>query len=119
LRILSIASIFRTQQYFSERSRGSIPGMGKIFVSSPQRSHTGAGAHQPPLQWVPEFLFSGIKRPGREVDHSPPSNAEVKNGGAIPPFLHTRSGVVFSSTRTLPFFFFSYVSETGVASVLP
>jgi hypothetical protein len=27
----------------------------------------------------------GVKRPGREADHSPPSNAEVKASGAIPP----------------------------------
>jgi hypothetical protein len=26
-----------------------------------------------------DFLFSGFKRPGRDVDHSPPSNAEVRN----------------------------------------
>jgi hypothetical protein len=25
-------------------------------------------------------LFLGVKRPGREADHSPPSSAEVKNG---------------------------------------
>jgi hypothetical protein len=34
---------------------------------------------QPPLQWVPEALFLGVKRPWREADHSPPSSAEVKN----------------------------------------
>jgi hypothetical protein len=28
-------------------------------------------------------------RPKPETDHSPPSNAEVKNGGAIPPLPHT------------------------------
>jgi hypothetical protein len=33
--------------------------------------------------WVPKPLSSGAKRPGREADHSPPSIAEVKNGGAI------------------------------------
>jgi len=32
----------------------------------------------PPVQWVRE-LFLGIKWPGREVDHSPPSSGEVKN----------------------------------------
>jgi hypothetical protein len=32
-------------------------------------------------------LYLGLKQPGREVDHSPPSSAEVKNGEAIPPFL--------------------------------
>jgi hypothetical protein len=35
--------------------------------------------------------FPGVKKQGREVDHSPPSNAEVKNGGAIPPLPHMSS----------------------------
>jgi hypothetical protein len=29
-----------------------------------------------------------VKRPGREADHSPLSNAEIKNGGAIPQVPH-------------------------------
>jgi hypothetical protein len=29
--------------------------------------------------------FRGVKRPRREVDHSPSTTAENKNGGAIPP----------------------------------
>jgi hypothetical protein len=33
----------------------------------------------PPVQWVSEALSLEIKRPGREADHSSPSNAEVKN----------------------------------------
>jgi len=33
---------------------------------------------QPPNQWVPGSLSFGVKRPGREADHSPASNAEVK-----------------------------------------
>jgi hypothetical protein len=48
------------------------------------RSYTTAsrmalGPIQPPIQWVPEALSLGVKRPGREADHSPPSIAEVKN----------------------------------------
>jgi hypothetical protein len=35
--------------------------------------------------------FSGIKRLARDADHSPPSSAEVENGGAIPPLPHTSS----------------------------
>jgi hypothetical protein len=35
--------------------------------------------------------FPGITQPGREADHSPPSSAEVKNGGAIAPFPHMSS----------------------------
>jgi hypothetical protein len=34
---------------------------------------------QPPIQWVAGALSLGVKRPGREVNHSPPSSAEVKN----------------------------------------
>jgi hypothetical protein len=36
------------------------------------------GLTQPPIKWVPGSLSLGVKRPGREVDHSPPSSAEVK-----------------------------------------
>jgi hypothetical protein len=32
-----------------------------------------------PTQWVAEALSPGVKRPGREADHSPPTSAEVKN----------------------------------------
>jgi hypothetical protein len=41
------------------------------------------GPIQPPIQWVPGPLSRGIKRPGREADHSPPSSAEIKIRGAI------------------------------------
>jgi hypothetical protein len=36
------------------------------------------GPTQPPIQWVPGALSLGVKRPGREAGHSPPSSAEVK-----------------------------------------
>jgi hypothetical protein len=35
--------------------------------------------------------FLEVKRQGREADHSPPSSAEVKNGGTLLPFLRTSS----------------------------
>jgi hypothetical protein len=34
---------------------------------------------QPPIQWLPGVLSLGVKPPGREADHSPPSSAVVKN----------------------------------------
>jgi hypothetical protein len=37
-----------------------------------------------------------VKRPRREVDHSPSSSVEVKNGRSIPPLLHTFHGVVLN-----------------------
>jgi hypothetical protein len=30
------------------------------------------------IQWVPEALSPGVKRSGREADHSPPTSAEIK-----------------------------------------
>jgi hypothetical protein len=37
------------------------------------------------MQWLLGALSPGVKLPGREADHSPPSIAEVKNDGAISP----------------------------------
>jgi hypothetical protein len=41
-------------------------------------SRPALGPTQPPIQWVPGALFLGVKRPGREADHSPPYSAEIK-----------------------------------------
>jgi hypothetical protein len=46
-----------------------------IFTTA---SRTALGPTQPPIRWVPEALSLGVKRPGREADHSPPSSAEAK-----------------------------------------
>jgi hypothetical protein len=43
---------------------------------------TGSGVHPAPY---PMSIGRSLKRPGREADQSPPSSAEAKNGGAIPP----------------------------------
>jgi hypothetical protein len=39
---------------------------------------TPLGPTQPPIQWVSGALSLGVKRPGREPDHPPPTSAEVK-----------------------------------------
>jgi hypothetical protein len=39
---------------------------------------TGSGVHSTSYPMGGEDPFPGIKRPGREADHSPPSNADVK-----------------------------------------
>jgi hypothetical protein len=51
-------------------------GLG-IFLST-AASRMALGPTQSPIQWVPRALCLGVKRPGREADHSPPSSAEVK-----------------------------------------
>jgi hypothetical protein len=43
---------------------------------------------QPTIQWVPGALCLGIKRPGREVDHSPPPSPEV-NQKCVELYLHS------------------------------
>jgi hypothetical protein len=39
---------------------------------------SSVGIALPPIQWVPGALSLGVKRPGRECDHSPPSSAKDK-----------------------------------------
>jgi hypothetical protein len=49
------------------------------------------GPTQPLIQRIPRALSPGVKQLGRDSDHSPPSSAEVKKGGAIPPLPRTSS----------------------------
>jgi hypothetical protein len=37
------------------------------------------GLTQPPIQWVSGAISLGVKRPGGEADHSPPTSAKNKN----------------------------------------
>jgi hypothetical protein len=46
-----------------------------LFTTAPKMA---LGPTQPLIQWVLGSLSLGVKRPGREADHSPPSSAEVK-----------------------------------------
>jgi hypothetical protein len=41
-------------------------------------------------------ISNGVKRRGREADHSHPSSAEVKNGGAVTPLPHSPHGIVLN-----------------------
>jgi hypothetical protein len=65
-----------------------IPGRGRDF-SLLHSFQTGSGSHPPSIEWVVGTLTSGVKRPGREASHSPPSSAQVKNGISIPPLPST------------------------------
>jgi len=48
-----------------------------IFLFATE-SRPALGPTQPPIQWLPRALSPGVKRPGIEADHSPPSSAEAK-----------------------------------------
>jgi hypothetical protein len=51
------------------------PGKVKKFLFSTS-SRPALGPTQPPIQWVPGDLSPGVKREGREADHSPPTSAD-------------------------------------------
>jgi hypothetical protein len=68
----------------------SIPGRVKIFLFS-TGSILALGPTQPPVQRVPGVTFVGLKQLGHEAYLSPPTTAEVKNCGAIPPLPHMSS----------------------------
>jgi hypothetical protein len=84
-----------------------------IFLFS-SASRTALGPIQPPIQRVPGAHSLGVKRPGRESDHSPPSSAEVKD--CVELYLHSPNtswrGTQLSTGTTLPFLFtFLYSNE--------
>jgi hypothetical protein len=70
-------------------------------------SRTALGPIQPPIQWVSGALSLGVKRPGREADHSPPSSAEVKNAWS------------YTSTTQYAFMAWCSVKSTGTTLRLP
>jgi hypothetical protein len=73
------------------RGRISNPGGGKHFHFS-MSSRPALGPTQPPIQWVQRTLSPGVKRPGCEADHLPPTSAEVKKMWVyIHPLPHTSS----------------------------
>jgi hypothetical protein len=57
-----------------------VPMRSRIF-SSPRHPRPVLGPTIPHIQWVPGALSPGVKRPGREADHSPPASAVVKKMG--------------------------------------
>jgi len=59
-----------------------------------------------PIQWVRGALTPGLKRPGLETDHSPPSSTQIKNAcsstSTTPVHIHgvvLNQGKVSSSCR--------------------
>lgn len=47
-------------------------------------TNTALGLKQSPIELIPGALSPGVKQSRREANYSPPSRAEVKNGGPIP-----------------------------------
>jgi hypothetical protein len=60
-------------------------GLGSFLFTTVSR--TSLGPTQPPIQWVRGALLLGVKRPGREADHSPPLSVGVKE--CVELYLHS------------------------------
>jgi hypothetical protein len=58
-------------------------------------SRPALGPTQPPIQWVPGALSLGVKRAGREADHSPPSSAKV----CVELYLHSSNTPSWSGAK--------------------
>jgi hypothetical protein len=97
LNIISVHTSPGTAQWYSVRLRAvwsgvRVPaGAGNFSLHRRCVSIPALGPNQPPIQWVPGALSLGVKQPGCEAENSPPSNAEVKMRGAMPPFPNTPS----------------------------
>jgi hypothetical protein len=73
-----------------------IPRKGQDF-SLLRSLQTGSGAHPTSYAMdIVRLLPLGVKRPGLEADHSPPSSVEIKNDGAIPPLPRILRGIVLN-----------------------
>jgi hypothetical protein len=102
---------------------------GNFFFTTVSRPVLGPT--QPPVQWASGSLSLGLKRPGREADHSPPSVAEVNKRGAVHPLpqyvfmawcsvkakgqLYLYLG--FDSRRGLGIFLFTIMSKLTLISI--
>jgi hypothetical protein len=80
-------------------------GLGIFLFTTASR--TALGPTQPPIQWVTGALSLGIKRPGREADHSHPPSVEVKNAWS------------YTSTPRYAFMAWCLINHRGNFTFLP
>jgi hypothetical protein len=64
---------------------------GASFLFLLYNVQTDYGAHPPSCQIDTGAVLAGVKRQRHAADHSPPSDAEVKNDGAKPTLPYTSS----------------------------
>jgi hypothetical protein len=75
---------------------GSSPGRGWEFFLH-HCVQTGSGTHPASYPVGTRSSFLGVKRPGREADHSPPSCAEVKE--CVELYLHSPSTLLWHGAQ--------------------
>jgi hypothetical protein len=86
LDVRNVATSVSTPTLYAAGSRVKIPAMGPVTLIYCRSSFSTV---LPGHQWVPGDLSLGVKRPGREADHSLPSSAEVKE--CVELYLHSNN----------------------------
>jgi hypothetical protein len=77
--------------------QGSISGRA-TKSSLLHRVQIASGVHTASYPMGTGDSFPGVKRPGKQADHSPAFSAEIKNGGAIPSLPVRLHGVALEHT---------------------
>jgi hypothetical protein len=84
----------------------------RIFLFA-TASRPAMGPTQPAIQWIPGDFSLGVKRPGSEADHSPPSSAKIKE--CVELYLHspnmTSWRVAHLKTKARDNFTFTFSSD--------
>jgi hypothetical protein len=73
----SSVSIVSNYRLYDRAIEVQYPAEAKRIFPLASLSRQALGPTQPPVQWVLGALPPGLKRLGRDTDHSPPSSAEV------------------------------------------
>jgi hypothetical protein len=81
-------------------------GLGIFLFTTASR--TALGPSQPPIQWVSGTVSLGINRQEHEADHSPPSNAEVKEWVEL-----------YLQSPSMPSWLGAQLKSTGISLPLP
>jgi hypothetical protein len=81
--------IFSLPEYNQFATTGTIPVVS--YFSLLHSVQTDSGAHPASYPFDKEGFSPGVKRQGREADHSSQSSADVKKSGGIPPVPHMSS----------------------------
>jgi hypothetical protein len=93
--LVSVLSYFAPHACITDFNNSLPAGVGNFYLH--HRVQNGSGSHPASYPMDTRALSLGVKRPGREADHSPPSSTDVKNAWSytsIPPIcLH---GVLLS-----------------------
>jgi hypothetical protein len=78
------------------------------------------GLTQPPIQWIPEALSLGVKQPGCEAHHSPPSSTEVKECMELYLYSHNTLSwhVAWLKHRDFTFYLYSIQNISEVSSTI-